>query len=227
MPAGVVVDLGAQADRAGRGPQGGLGIGGGIPADEIRPHHHRFALAEVTAIGDGLFLSLAAVRRQVGEGAQLLRDGDQLGPDWQAVEPRHSQDARRDAKTVAGGQQRLHAGVPAGRVGGADQVGRGLCLGRTTGDAHHDRERVRLVGDGVERAGKRAFVAGLADVGLRVGQQDGGIEREGGHVGIVGGADDAGHGGLDGANGARAVVEFNDAHAVVVIGWHAVLQECP
>lgn len=150
-----------------------------------------------------------------------------LGSDWQAVEPRHSQDARRDAEAVAGGQQRLHAGVAAGRVGGADQVGRGLGLGLATGDAHHDRERVGLVGDGVERAGERAFVAGLADVGLRVRQQDGRVEREGRRVGIVSGADDAGHGGLDGADRARAVVEFNNAHAVVVVGWHAVLRDGP
>ncbi len=52
-------------------------------------------------------------------------------------------------------------------------------------------------------------------------QQYGFVQREFVRVSIAAGADHAHHGGGNGANGARALVNFEDADAVMVFGRHA------
>ncbi|MNH17874.1 hypothetical protein D3C79_775600 [compost metagenome] len=93
MPANFLVDLGAQANRAGYGRCSDIGVGGGAPLHEIRPDDHDFAGAEVLAVGRGFFLGLAAVGTEVGETAQLLRDGYQGRSHGQGVQARYGQDA--------------------------------------------------------------------------------------------------------------------------------------
>lgn len=65
-----------------------------------------------------------------------------------------------------------------------------------------------------------ARYTGLAGRGEHIGQQDGLVERKDSGVGILRSADHAHHGSGDGANGAGALVDFEDAYTVMVIGGH-------
>ncbi|WP_458305907.1 hypothetical protein [Aeromonas veronii] len=112
--------------------------------------------------------------------------------------------------------QGLEAGIAAIRLGGADDVGGGLFVGGAFGNAHDDGDGVDGVGDRLQRFGQGALGASFANGFLHVGNDDRGVEREGGGVGIFRMGDQADHGGGDGADGAGAFVDFDDAHAVVV-----------
>lgn len=61
MPANLFVNLGAHGHGFGGGPDGGLGVGGGIPLFEVAMHQHDFTLAEVLAVGQRLGRGVAAV----------------------------------------------------------------------------------------------------------------------------------------------------------------------
>ncbi|MNP15059.1 hypothetical protein D3C76_1073990 [compost metagenome] len=218
VPADLLIELRAQAQGHGNGRRRPGGVGGGVPALEVRPDHHDLASAEALDVGDGLFLGLGAAGGHVGEGAQLLSDGDQGGGHGQGVEPGHAQDARHDAEPGLGAEQRLHAGVLAVGGDGADEVAVGGGLVGAFRDAHHDGGGVGLVGDGLQAGGQGAVDAGLADGGLHVGEQHRSVEGEGRSVGVFGGSDQPDDGGGDGSDGAAALAEFEDPHAVMVVG---------
>ena len=157
-----------------------------------------------------------------------MGDGDQLVGHGQGVEAWGAEDARGNAEQGLGAEQGLEAGVLA--VGGdgaddlADLVGLLGFVGftRAFGYAHDDGHRAGVVCDCIQRCGQGALGASFADGAEYVGEQDGFIQREEVTVGIGGGGDQAHDGGGDGANGADALVEFDDADAVVVVGGHGL-----
>ncbi|EMH75787.1 hypothetical protein EHI8A_239660 [Entamoeba histolytica HM-1:IMSS-B] len=216
VPADALVQLGTQA----QGPGGGIGGDGGVldggPGQEVGPVEHELTGAELVAVGDGFFLGGAAVAVCIDEAAQLLGDGDHRGGDGLGVEPGHAQDARRDAQLGLGREQGFHAGITA--IGdAADDVALQFgCIG-AIGHADHDGDRLGLVGDRLQRLGQGALGAGFADSALDVGQQDGGVEWEGVGIGIAAGADHADDGGGNGGDGAGALIDLEDTHAVMVV----------
>ncbi|MNT02533.1 hypothetical protein D3C72_1370340 [compost metagenome] len=119
--------------------------------------------------------------------------------------------------------QRLEAGIVAILGNGADDVGYQLLLGQRFGHAHHDGGGVDGVCNQLQVAGQGTGGTGFTYGGLHVGEQHRSVEGKGGHVGIVCGADHANHRGGDGADGASAIVDFDDANAVMVIAGHEVL----
>ena len=205
---------------------GGVGAGGGVPVDEVRPDEHELAGAEAVTVGDGLGDVLAVPGAGVGEGTHLLGDGRQLGGDGEVVQARYAQDARTHAELHFGRQQGLEAGVLTLGCDAADDLGGlvrflgGIVGAFAVGHAHHNGDGAGLVSDGVQAAGQGAQLASFAGSGEHVGEQDRGVEREGSRVGVAAGADHAHHGGGDSANGADALVDFEDANAVMVVGSH-------
>ena len=179
---------------------------------------HQLAGTEAGAVGKGLGDGFAVPAVGVGEAAQLLGDGDQFGGDSQVVQAGHAQDAWAHTELGFCGQQGLEAGVMPTSGDAADDVGGCLCLACPFRYAHHHSDRASLVGDGVEAFGQGALLAGLTRGSEHVGEQDGLVEGKDRGVGILRGADHAHHGSGDGANGAGALVEFEDADAVMVVG---------
>ncbi len=112
--------------------------------------------------------------------------------------------------------QCLEAGEAAIRQRLSDDVGGGLFVGGAFGNAHDDGDGVNGVGDRLQCFGQGALGAGFANGFLHVGNDYRLVEREYGGVGIFRMAQQADHGGGNGADGAGAFVYFDDAHAVVV-----------
>ena len=81
-------------------------------------------------------------------------------------------------------------------------------------NADNDGQGIGLFVNGIERGGKCAFRAGLADGFGQVADEDGLIFREYGRVGIFAGGDQANDGGRGGTQRAAAVVDFDDADAM-------------
>ncbi|CRY40455.1 Uncharacterised protein [Yersinia enterocolitica] len=53
MPAGISINLGAQAQCAGSGISNIGTVGGGVPAQKIRPNQHQLTLAEIVPVQNG------------------------------------------------------------------------------------------------------------------------------------------------------------------------------
>ncbi|MNE84936.1 hypothetical protein D3C80_1818810 [compost metagenome] len=64
--------------------------------------------------------------------------------------------------------------------------------------------------------------ASFTNGGLYVGDQDRGVQRKYRDIGVFGSTDQADDSGGNGANGARALVDFEDSHAVMVFVGHGV-----
>lgn len=129
----------------------------------------------------------------------------------------HADDARRHAQLLLGGEQRLQAGELARLGGGADDVGGGFLVIDAPGHAHHHDDRLGLVADRGEGVFQRALGTVLADRGIDIGDQSRVVEGEGGVVGIFGGADHADDRRGNGADGTGTVIDFGDAHPVMVL----------
>ncbi|SVS35204.1 Uncharacterised protein [Klebsiella pneumoniae] len=152
MPAGVLVDFGAQAQRAGGRPGGFGRVRRGIPCQKIRPDNHQLALAEILAIEHRLGNVLAIPGADITKGAELLTNRRERGRNLKGIETRHAEDARFNAGDGLRREQRFQPGVIAAFVGAADDVGNSLRFGivaGTFGNAHNDNDRFRLVGDGL------------------------------------------------------------------------------
>lgn len=210
MPTDLLIDPGAQAQCLGNSWRRHGLVDHGAPRQEVRPDHHGFARGEVLAVGDGLFLCLAAAGGDISEGAQLLGDGDECGSDRLGIQARHAEDARYHAQAGLGGKQGLHAGVLAIGADAADDraIGRGFILARL--HPHHHSGGVGLVGDCLQACGQRTAGARLADGSLHVGDEYRRIEWKGGGVGVFGGGYQADDRGGDGANGAGPVIDLLD-----------------
>ena len=141
MPAGLLVDFGTQAQRAGGGVSRRIRLQHGVKIDEVRPDKHPFALAEVTAVGNRLLDALAAICGQAGKTSQALCHAQQLSSNSICVVARHAGNARLYATDGLRGQQSLDAGVLA--VGHtADNVGGGLRFGLALRHTHDDGDRL-------------------------------------------------------------------------------------
>lgn len=101
----------------------------------------------------------------------------------------------------------------------------GVFLGSAFLHPHDDGVGLGLVSDGLQAGRQGARGTGFADGGLNVGEQDRRVEGEDANVGIIGRADHAHDCGRDGADGAATIVEFDDPHAIEIIG-HAVPVRC-
>ncbi|MNQ79782.1 hypothetical protein D3C85_947350 [compost metagenome] len=215
VPANLFVDERPHGHGFGGGPDGARCVGGGVPFGEVTKDGHHFPLTEVGTVGFGFGRGIADAG-DVGEGAQLAGDGGQFGGNRQSIEPRRADDAWGDAGGRAGPLQGLEACEGAVRFGGANDVGVGGGIGGAFCHAYHDGDGVDGVGDGLQSFGQGALGACFANGFLYVGDDDRFIEREGGRVGIVRMGDYAYHGGSDGADGAGAFTDFDDAYAVMV-----------
>ncbi|MNL14547.1 hypothetical protein D3C87_1354920 [compost metagenome] len=217
MPARRVVDLGAEAQGCGRCSDDGLRICARVPAQEIGPHEHEFPLPETFTIGGHLFLRPQMGDARIREAAQLLRDAGKLGSHRRVFQAWGAQDARLDQRAaVLRRQQRAQTRVFPVRVRAADDIRSRLFGCGALSYANNHRSGVGLSADGFQRARKRALGACLAGGRADVGRENGRIEREGSGVGVFGRGHKADNGGCNGANGARAVVHFEYADAVVI-----------
>ena len=131
-----------------------------------------------------------------------MRDADQFSGDLLRVQPRRADDARHDAKLGLGREECL--GTAAATVfKGAD--GLGILIGAVVvfllagRHADNDGQGIGLLVDGIQRGGKCAFRACLADSFGQVADEDGLIFREYGRVGVFAGRHQADDGGADGA----------------------------
>ncbi|VAU68960.1 Uncharacterised protein [Klebsiella pneumoniae] len=134
--------------------------------------------------------------------------------------PGHTENARLNAELRLSRKQSLNARLfPFSRYA-ADNIGGGFLFGFALRHAHDNGHRFCLVGNRIQRAGQRAGIARLAAGGQYISQQYRLIEGKHGRIGIIAGADHAHDGGTHRGNGSGAVVDFNNAHPVVVILSH-------
>ena len=154
------------------------------------------------------------------ERAHLLGNADQLGGHGLIIQPRHAQNTWLNAELALGGHQRLHASVLAAGGHGADQVGGGRGRVDTLGHAHSNDDGFGLVGNGVQRLGQRAGSTRFADRFHHVGDQLGLVLGEVVSVGIFSGGNQPDHGRRYGPDRAGALVDLDDADAVMVFGCH-------
>ncbi|CRX74635.1 Uncharacterised protein [Yersinia enterocolitica] len=94
MPAGISINLGAQTEGAGGGISNISTVGGGVPAQKIRPNQHQLALAEIVTVQDSFGEGFATVGADIGKGAQLLADTRQCGGYFLIIQPRHTKNTR-------------------------------------------------------------------------------------------------------------------------------------
>ncbi|CAH0222235.1 hypothetical protein SRABI106_01990 [Rahnella aquatilis] len=217
MPAGFGVNFGTQTERVSGGGGDVAGVGGGVPGHEVRPDHHQLTLAEIVAVLDGIGHGFAAVCADVAKGAELLTDGGECGRDLLIIQSRHAENTRLYAEFSLRGQQGFHAGIHAGVVRTAYDVGGGFRFGFTLCDAHHDNNRFSLVSNSHQGGAQRAGFTGLTGGGQYVGNEHRRIQREGRRIGILAGADHPNDGGGNGGDNAGAVIDFNNAHTVMII----------
>ena len=133
---------------------------------------------------------------------------------------RHAENARLDAELRLRRKQRFHARLFTVSGHAADNVGGGFRFGFALRHTYNDGHGFSLVCNRIQRTGQRAGLARFTAGGQHIGQQNRLIEWKHGRISIIAGAYHAHNGGAHRGNGSGALVDFNNAHAVVVVLSH-------
>ena len=133
---------------------------------------------------------------------------------------RHAENTRLDAELRLRRKQRFHACFFTVSGHAADNVGGGFRFGFALRHAHNDGHGFSLVCNRIQRTGQRAGLSRFAAGGQHIGQQNRLVEGKHRRISIIAGADHAHDGGAHRGNGSGALVDFNNAHPVVVILSH-------